>query len=93
MKHIVSHYDEISCSVTNSQASSPEHPSTVQKTVKRTTQQATISTKKKSRPELNHRSDKSQEQTTSKKVPTSVSRITVGGSVTQANATNVSVVN
>jgi len=90
MKHIVSFYDEISCSGTNTQNSSPEHPSTVQKTVKRTTQQATISTKKKCRPELNHRSDKSQEQTTSKKVPASVSRIAVGGS---AGTTNVSVIN
>jgi hypothetical protein len=93
MKHIVSFYDEISCSHTNSVTSSPEHPSTVQKTVKRTTQQASISTKKKSRPELNHRSDKSQEQTTSKKVPASVSRITGVGSATQANTTNISVVN
>jgi hypothetical protein len=65
----------------------------VQKTVKRTTQQASISTKKKSRPELNHRSEKSQEQTTSKKVPASVSRITGVGSATQANTTNISVVN
>ena len=54
MRHILSFYDQISCSETNTQQSSPEHPSTVQKTVKRT-QQASISTKKKSRGHLNER--------------------------------------
>lgn len=77
MRHILSFYDQISCSETNTQQSSPEHPSTVQKTVKRT-QQASISTKKKSRGHLNERGT-SQEQTTSKKVPTSVSRVAVTG--------------
>lgn len=93
MRHIVSFYDEISCSVTNSAQSSPEHPSTVQKTIKRT-QQASISTmKKKSRADLN-RGDKSQEQTTSKKVPASVTRMLTSGSASQnTTAANISVVN
>jgi hypothetical protein len=72
MRQILSYYDEISCSTTNTQQSSPEHPSTVQKTIKRT-QQASISTKKKSRGNLNN-GEKSQEQTTSKKT-SSISRI------------------
>ena len=66
MRHILSFYDEISCSVTESAQSSPEHPSTVQQTIKRTDMKAiTVSTKKKCR-----RGDKSQDQTTSKKTTT-----------------------
>ena len=70
MRHIVSFYDEISCSATNTAQSSPVHPSTVQKTIKRANQ-ASVSTKKKSRA-----NEKSQEQTTSKK-QNSVSKVNV----------------
>ena len=48
MRHILSFYDEISCSATNTQQSSPEHPSTVQKTAKRAVP-TSVSTKKKNR--------------------------------------------
>ena len=66
MRHILSFYEEISCSITNSAASSPAHPSTVQQTIKRTDMKAiSISTKKKCR-----RGEKSQDQTTSKKTNT-----------------------
>lgn len=67
MRHILSFYDEISCSVTESAQSSPVHP-TVQQTIKRTDMKAvTVSTKKKCR-----RGDKSQDQTTSKKTTSGV---------------------
>jgi len=96
MRHITSFYDDISCSGTNTQQSSPSvhnHQSD-QKTVKRTNV-AQISTKKKSRPDLN-RVDKSQEQTTSKKVPVSVTRMLTSANQSQNQTqatTNISVVN
>ena len=73
MRHILSFFDEISCSATNSVTSSPARgsPSTVQKTVKRQTQIAMISNHKRTR--KNGEDNKSQEQTTSKKARASAS--------------------
>ena len=48
MKHILSFYNDVGCSGTNTQRSSPEQPQTVQKTVKRA-QVTSVSTKKKNR--------------------------------------------
>ena len=67
-RKILSYFDEISCSISNSVASSPERsqsPSTVQKTVKRQTQIPLYSNHKRCR--KNGEDNKSQEQTTSKK--------------------------
>ena len=70
MRHILSYFDEISCSISNSVCSSPSRgsPCTVQKTVKRQTQIAMISNHKRC-----HKTEdnKSQEQTTSKKTASS----------------------
>jgi hypothetical protein len=51
MRHILSFFEEISCSITNSCTSSPSRasPSTVQKTVKRQTQIMMISNHKRQR--------------------------------------------
>ena len=51
MRHILSYFDEISCSITNSCTSSPSRasPSTVQRTEKRATQISMISNHKRSR--------------------------------------------
>ena len=73
MRHVCDYFsDQISCSITNSAASSPckeqPSPSTVQKTVKRA-QLAMVSNRKRAK---NAVRDTSQEQTTSKKLPTSV---------------------
>ena len=70
MSHILSFFPEVSCSITNSVASSPSRasPSTVQKTVKRA-QIAMISNHKRSR--KTEGDNKSQEQTTSKKTASS----------------------
>jgi hypothetical protein len=81
MRHICEFFsDQISCSVTNSVASSPcksekELDDTAQKTVKRA-QIAMISNRRRVR---NDRRDTSQDQTTSKKLPTSVVAINRGG--------------
>lgn len=94
MRHITSFYEDISCSGTNTQQSSPERdPQSVQKTVKRT-HQTSISTKKKSRHDHLNRVEKSQEQTTSKKVPASVTRMLTSG-VQSNNQTqnNISIAN
>lgn len=75
MRHILSFFEEISCSVTNSATSSPvrDSPATVQKTVKRQTQIAMISNHKRTR--KNGEDNKSQEQTTSKKARASASYV------------------
>ena len=66
MRHILSFFDEISCSITNSCNSSPQKsPSTVQKTVKRQAHNIVMYSNHK----RNRKAEdgKSQEQTTSKK--------------------------
>ena len=70
MRHILSFFEEISCSISNSVTSSParDSPSTVQKTVKRQTQIVMISNHKRCR---KTEDNKSQEQTTSKKTASS----------------------
>ena len=72
MRHILSFYNDVGCSASNTQPSSPEQPQTVQKTVKRA-QITSVSTKKK-----NRGGEKSQEQTTSKKHHTGVSVVNIG---------------
>jgi len=83
MRHILSYFDEISCSISNSVCSSPSRgsPCTVQKTVKRQTQIAMISNHKRCR--KTGEDNKSQEQTTSKKTASSsivaMQRAAMGG--------------
>lgn len=84
MRHVLSFFEEISCSITNSVASSPSRgsPCTVQKTVKRQTQIVMISNHKRCRKTGDD--NKSQEQTTSKKAVASSSivamqRAAIGG--------------
>ena len=82
MKHICEFFsDQISCSITNSACSSPvksqSSPYTVQKTVKRA-QIDMISNRKQMK---EYRRETSQEQTTSKKLPTSVVTINRNGVV------------
>ena len=83
MRHVLSYFPDVSCSITNSVASSPakDSPATVQKTVKRQPQIVMISNHKRQR--KIEGDNKSQEQTTSKKTASSsivaMQRAAMGG--------------